>query len=71
MAQQPNNSSGVGVFFGIVLAIAVIAGAYFFIQNRNAATVGLEPAAGTETPATGGMMGGAPSDTAPETAPPR
>jgi hypothetical protein len=65
MTQQTNNSSGMGVFFGIVLAIAVIVGAYFYIQNRSADNAALEPAAGTESPTNNDMMGG-PSDTAPQ-----
>lgn len=70
MAQQTNNSSGAGVFFGIVLAIAVIVGAYFYIRDYNADKSMLEPAAGTETPA-GGNMTGAPSGATPEPPPAR
>lgn len=65
MTQHTNNNSGTGVFLGIVLAIAVIVGAYFYIQNRSADNAALEPAAGTESPTNDGMMGG-PSDTAPQ-----
>jgi len=71
MDRQRTDGSGVGVFFGIVLAIAIVVGAYFFIQNRNMDNTALEPAAGTEAPATGGMMGGEPSNTPAETAPAR
>ena len=47
--QQPQqqDSSGMGVVLGILLAVVVAIGAYFFIANRNADTIGLEPAAGT------------------------
>ncbi|HEU4839060.1 MAG TPA: hypothetical protein VFS88_06585 [Micavibrio sp.] len=64
MTQQTNNNSGMGVFFGIVLAIAVIVGAYFYIQNHSADNGALEPAAGTESLTNGDTDG--PSDTAPQ-----
>ena len=49
MAQNTtNDSSGMGVVLGILLAVVVAIGAYFFIANRDGAT-GLEPAAGDTT----------------------
>lgn len=45
--QPPRESSGMGVVLGVLLAIVVAVGAYFFMQNRNVDATGLEPAAGT------------------------
>lgn len=64
----PRESSGMGVVLGVLLAVVVAIGAYFFMQNRNLDNAALEPAAGTEAPATGGMMA-QPSNTAPAPAP--
>ncbi len=45
--QPPRESSGMGVVLGILLAVVVAVGAYFFMQNRNIDATGLEPASGT------------------------
>jgi hypothetical protein len=52
MAQnQTTDNSGTGVVLGVLLAIVIAIGAYFFIQNRDDdATNTLEPAAGIEAP---------------------
>lgn len=47
MAQ--NDNSGMGVVLGILLAVVVIVGAYFFFQS-NGTPNALEPAAGIEAP---------------------
>lgn len=49
---QVRDGSGTGVVLGILLAVVIAVGAYFFIQNRNDTTT-LEPAAGVATSTTG------------------
>lgn len=72
MVQQTRTTtdgSGNGVIIGILLAVVIAVGAYFFIKgNDNAA---LEPAAGIETPAgeTDVDVNITPNDTAPAPAP--
>ncbi len=45
----PRESSGMGVVLGVLLAVVIAVGAYFFMQNRNMENAGLEPAAGNTT----------------------
>lgn len=47
--QPPRESSGMGVMLGILLAVVIAIGGYFFMQNRNVDNAALEPAAGNTT----------------------
>lgn len=54
MVQQTRTTadgSGNGVIIGILLAVVIAVGAYFFIKGND--NTALEPAAGVETPVTG------------------
>ncbi len=57
MAQQTTNeSSGMGVVLGILLAVVIAIGAYFFLTGGNSPD-SLEPAAGTMASAPGDQTG--------------
>lgn len=72
MVQQTRTTtdgSGNGVIIGILLAVVIAVGAYFFIKGND--NTALEPAAGIETPAgeTDVDVNVMPNDTAPAPAP--
>lgn len=75
MVQQTRTTadgSGNGVIIGILLAVVIAVGAYFFLKSNNNAA--LEPAAGVEAPLAGDTTTPAgnnafPSETAPAPAP--
>jgi hypothetical protein len=50
--QQSDERAGMGVVLGIILAVVIAIGAYFFMQNRDGSS-DLEPAAGMDTPLAG------------------
>ncbi len=52
MAQTTNTSdnSGMGVIAGILIAVLLVVGGYFFIQGRDTAGTGRDVAVNIETP---------------------
>ena len=63
------DGSGNGVIIGILLAVVIAVGAYFFMKSND--NTALEPAAGIETPAgeTNADVNVMPSDAVPTPAP--
>lgn len=62
--QPTTDNSGMGVVLGILLAVVIVVGAFFFLRGGDDLP-SAEPAAGMDTPATSGMD--SPSDTYPAT----